>query len=798
MSDVEEYEKLLKEIVGAKRVSQSKIQSITSLALKNMENDTKLISILYRTHKTLPATSKVSSLYVFDALARAARNHATKTKADQKAVTGNSATFLSKMEGVLDGLIRDMVLCGAPEAKEKTRKVLDIWSKANTFPKEVISRLVGITESGGGVENSADANQSSTTTQTHNVEPSNRDSTATSGHRTVDPRKPAAATATPAALPANLLALLGNQQASSSVSSNGGETSIAHQTVQASTPNSAQVVDPRLPSSVPVPPTASLDVAQLALLQQLAAGLSNANIQSANNSPVTSGPPLSNQPSEPNSFFPYESGRRSSEPSYASGRPYQDRDNYRRDYRADDDRRGGYRGGRGGRGGPYDTSYHQDRDMRGGGRWTEGPNSPGSWDRTRDRDYDRRRSRSPPPRGGYYNRRGTDYRRDHNSRPLSPSRRDQYTDPADSRGDTPSGPLVDEFGRELRNPMSPAQDQFVETTVQVSTEATPTNHKTLSRERSLSETIPPSSPAPRKRSRWGELPPNAVNGNQALSGQTSQDVSSIEKGPSQAQTLSSIPSLGDSDDTSNSSAGLGLDKFDLSTFDFTSPESWERLGNAWEVSYGRKPLPEEAMAFVTGQSMGGMTGWGVSGDTNMQGSDWNGGYGQGGRGGWRGGRGGRGRGRGRGREGWQTGGKRGYNDHMEDDGGSTEAVVLGEGGNTGAGGSKSQYSEGNQSYDGYWDGDQNGYGDTSGYEDNMGKAAGANDYSHYGHGYGDWNGNDGAYNSSSKVLGEQTGAAQGGGGDDGSKVDSAMDEGQPKSSGGKMIRVGDRWQWVKS
>ncbi len=84
-----------------------------------LQDDTKLVSILYRTHKTLPPVAKISSLYVFDALSRAARSHANKHPQanDPRSVEGNSATFLLKVEGILEGLFSDMVALEQPEAK---------------------------------------------------------------------------------------------------------------------------------------------------------------------------------------------------------------------------------------------------------------------------------------------------------------------------------------------------------------------------------------------------------------------------------------------------------------------------------------------------------------------------------------------------------------------------------------------------------------------------------------------------------------------------------------------------------
>jgi protein NRD1 len=83
------------------------------------QNDTQLVSILYRTHKSLPAAAKVSSLYVFDALSRAARHQVTKhgLTGDINSKKSDAATFLLKVEGVLEGLFHDMIVSGNTESK---------------------------------------------------------------------------------------------------------------------------------------------------------------------------------------------------------------------------------------------------------------------------------------------------------------------------------------------------------------------------------------------------------------------------------------------------------------------------------------------------------------------------------------------------------------------------------------------------------------------------------------------------------------------------------------------------------
>ena len=83
------------------------------------QNDTQMVSILYRTHKGLSPSAKVWSLYAFDALARAARNRANKSNmtGNLSSEKGNCATFLLKIEGILDGLFQDLILSGSDELK---------------------------------------------------------------------------------------------------------------------------------------------------------------------------------------------------------------------------------------------------------------------------------------------------------------------------------------------------------------------------------------------------------------------------------------------------------------------------------------------------------------------------------------------------------------------------------------------------------------------------------------------------------------------------------------------------------
>jgi protein NRD1 len=88
--------------------------------------DAQLVSALYRTHKYLPASNKISSLYVFDALARAAKHQAVKHGMSGNVDKGNPATFMLKLEGILEDLFVDLSNATAEVPELKARK-LCLW-----------------------------------------------------------------------------------------------------------------------------------------------------------------------------------------------------------------------------------------------------------------------------------------------------------------------------------------------------------------------------------------------------------------------------------------------------------------------------------------------------------------------------------------------------------------------------------------------------------------------------------------------------------------------------------------------
>ncbi|RDB23605.1 hypothetical protein Hypma_008997 [Hypsizygus marmoreus] len=408
MAALDEFDSTLKEVVQAKRLSASKMTRLTEIALKSMESDTQLVSILYRTHKSLPIAAKVASLYVFDALARAARHQANKQglTGDINSPQGNCATFLLKVEGVLEGLFQDMITVGSSEAKEKTKKILDIWVKGNTFPSTILSRLTDVVM---GTEKVPEMKSSTSDPRV--------------AHQPAPPAPTPPASARSPVLPpldpqATLLALLA-------------------QAANAASLPSQTTTNMELGA-------AGLDAKQLAVLQQLA-------LAQTASSPAPTQPALQAVPAQSGSAFPAPSSYRE-EPynSLQKDRRF-DRPLSQERVNAYDDQvndrpssRGGFRGGFRGRG-----------RGDGRGRWDDRDRDRYRGDRERDEwnsSHRGRRSRSRSPPSKYGGRRDV--------RPYSPPRRPSFTSDRGRETSEPAGPDAvekDEFGRDIR-PKSPESD----------------------------------------------------------------------------------------------------------------------------------------------------------------------------------------------------------------------------------------------------------------------------------------------------------------------------------------------------
>ena len=308
-----------------------------------------------------------------------------------------------------------------------------------------------------------------------------------------------------------------------------------------------------------------LDANQLKLFQQLTQTVNS----EAKTSPILTHPPppapttASSEvvagPSNPPTYW--NNPRNTPDKPWDAGSNYQASPVEENNYHGHRGRfRGGYRSRVRGRFGDRDREGYRERFYD----TTRSP--PGGHGRTS-------RSRSPP-RSRYGGGAG---RRD--IKPYSPPHRPSIADQPDfhaaSSSSSQQHPGVDEFGREIR----PSSDD---------------------EERSETPDDPKPRPAP--------PPPPAAHAHAHLSPTSNPAV--VEGAPpvpddqessafAATPQTSSANAAGGSQALQQETAGdVGLGSFDYSTFDPTSPSSWEALGNAWAATNGRQPLQEELMMFV--------------------------------------------------------------------------------------------------------------------------------------------------------------------------------------------------------
>ncbi|KAH3660109.1 hypothetical protein OGAPHI_007314 [Ogataea philodendri] len=143
---VEEFETILKELPGVKPpgVSGTRIKKLKEIFLNNVSEESKLVSKLYSCCKATPASNKLGTLYVVDAIVRGlidqvSKSDSTEITESSPEGTANSAVF--KIQSMIENLVDDAVPVSSPDVKEKIGKLVEIWDKGDTFNKSIITSI---------------------------------------------------------------------------------------------------------------------------------------------------------------------------------------------------------------------------------------------------------------------------------------------------------------------------------------------------------------------------------------------------------------------------------------------------------------------------------------------------------------------------------------------------------------------------------------------------------------------------------------------------------------------------------
>ncbi|KAI9170972.1 Rpb7-binding protein seb1 [Paramyrothecium foliicola] len=121
-------------------VSGSRITSLTSLCVANIQSESVLIQKIYTHFKKAPGTHKLGVLYVVDSVTRKWLEQA---KAQGQAINGSAqdgtyAAGVHRVTELMPVLMNDILQSAPEEQKEKIKKLLDIWEKGQTFPASML------------------------------------------------------------------------------------------------------------------------------------------------------------------------------------------------------------------------------------------------------------------------------------------------------------------------------------------------------------------------------------------------------------------------------------------------------------------------------------------------------------------------------------------------------------------------------------------------------------------------------------------------------------------------------------
>lgn len=146
MSVVGEFDSILQELstLKAPGVSGSRIKKLTDIAVKNVSEESQLISSLYSNCKATPSTHKLGSLYVVDSIVRLYKDEAKKRgeTIDASAPEGTFAAGVFKISELVESIVDDSLeLLIVPATNQKISKLVDIWERAQTFDPQIIANI---------------------------------------------------------------------------------------------------------------------------------------------------------------------------------------------------------------------------------------------------------------------------------------------------------------------------------------------------------------------------------------------------------------------------------------------------------------------------------------------------------------------------------------------------------------------------------------------------------------------------------------------------------------------------------
>ncbi|PSR79267.1 hypothetical protein BD289DRAFT_104159 [Coniella lustricola] len=121
-------------------VSGSRISTITSLCIANVQSESVLIQRIFTHFKKAPGTHKLGVLYVVDSVTRKWLEQAKQQgqPVSGAAPDGTFAAGVNRVTELMPILMSDITSSAPQDQKEKIKKLVDIWEKGQTFPAAMI------------------------------------------------------------------------------------------------------------------------------------------------------------------------------------------------------------------------------------------------------------------------------------------------------------------------------------------------------------------------------------------------------------------------------------------------------------------------------------------------------------------------------------------------------------------------------------------------------------------------------------------------------------------------------------
>lgn len=146
MSASEQFDSILKELptLKAPGVSGSRIKKLTDIAVKNVNDESQLITLLYSNCKATPSSHKLGSLYVVDSIVRVYMDEAKKQNQEinSSSPDGTFAAGVYKISELIESLVDDALeLLISKSQNTKISKLVDIWERAETFKPQILQSI---------------------------------------------------------------------------------------------------------------------------------------------------------------------------------------------------------------------------------------------------------------------------------------------------------------------------------------------------------------------------------------------------------------------------------------------------------------------------------------------------------------------------------------------------------------------------------------------------------------------------------------------------------------------------------